>query len=102
LLEASEAYGKPLGVADQIGELMAIAGFVEVVERRFKWPIGGWEQGNKLKQLGKLNRKHWKQGMEGWCIALLTRALKVRVFRNPIPLPVWPDPYIVASGRSRK
>ncbi|KAH0538031.1 hypothetical protein FGG08_005343 [Glutinoglossum americanum] len=76
LLEASDAYGKPLGIADQTKELSEAAGFVEVVEQRFKWPIGGWNQERKLKEIGRLNKKHWEQSIEGWCIALLTRALK--------------------------
>ncbi|KAH0543546.1 hypothetical protein FGG08_002107 [Glutinoglossum americanum] len=76
LLEASYAHGKPLGIANQTKELMEVGGFVEIVERRFEWPIGRWSQGEKLRQFGRLNRKHWKQSIEGWSIALLTRALK--------------------------
>ncbi|KAI9778717.1 MAG: hypothetical protein M1839_007948 [Geoglossum umbratile] len=76
LLEASEAYGKSLGVADQTKDHIEATGFVEVVEKRFKWPIGRWGQGRKLRAIGRLNKSHWEASMEGWCIALLTRALK--------------------------
>ncbi|KAI9773168.1 MAG: hypothetical protein M1840_008289 [Geoglossum simile] len=76
LLEASEAYGKSLGTANQIKGLIETNGFVGVVENTFKWPIGRWGQGRKLRAIGRLNKMHWEISMEGWCIALLTRALK--------------------------
>jgi hypothetical protein len=82
LLEASEAYGKSLGIANQIKELVVSNGFIDVVEETFKWPIGRWGQDRKLRGIGRLNKTHWKTSMEGWCIALLTRALNVQ---PPLP-----------------
>ncbi|KAH0559282.1 hypothetical protein GP486_004206 [Trichoglossum hirsutum] len=76
LFEASDAFGKPLGVAEHIKEQLEIVGFVDVVEQRFEWPIGEWREEKKLREIGKLNKTHWEQSIEGWCIALLTRALK--------------------------
>jgi hypothetical protein len=77
LLEASVEFGKPLGIADQIKEHIEAAGFVDVVEQRFEWPIGGWRRERKLRGIGRLNKTHWVQSIEGRCITLLTRALKV-------------------------
>ncbi|KAI9868158.1 MAG: hypothetical protein M1813_006903 [Trichoglossum hirsutum] len=76
LLEASVEFGKPLGIADQIKEHIEAAGFVDVVEQRFEWPIGGWRRERKLRGIGRLNKTHWVQSIEGRCITLLTRALK--------------------------
>lgn len=51
------------------------AGFEGVVEHRYKWPIGGWSKDKRLKEMGLYNRLHWEQGIEGWCLFLLTRFL---------------------------
>jgi hypothetical protein len=32
--------------------MMEQVGFVDVVEKRFKWPLGGWPKDEKLKELG--------------------------------------------------
>ncbi|KKY27372.1 putative sam dependent [Diplodia seriata] len=59
-LAAGDAFGKSLRTVDESKQGLVDAGFVDVVERRFKWPIGG------------LN---WEQGIEGWCMFLLTNYL---------------------------
>jgi hypothetical protein len=40
-LAAGDAFGKSLRCVDEAKQNMINAGFVEVTERRFKWPIGG-------------------------------------------------------------
>lgn len=50
-------------------------GFEEVMEHRYKLPIGGWSKDPRLKEMGMYNRLHWDQGIEGWCVFLLTRYL---------------------------
>ena len=54
---------------------MTDAGFQEVTEVRYKLPIGGWSKDKKLKEIGMYNRLCWEQGIEGWCLYLLTRYL---------------------------
>lgn len=56
---------------------MVKAGFVDVVERRFKVPIGGWPADPRLQQLGLYNRLQWVEGIEGWCMYLPTNVLRV-------------------------
>jgi hypothetical protein len=56
---------------------IADAGFVDVVERRFKWPIGPWSSDSRLKEIGRWNLLNWEEGMEGWVIAPYTRVLGV-------------------------
>jgi hypothetical protein len=56
---------------------MVKAGFVDVVERRFKVPIGGWPADPRLQQLGLYNRLQWAEGIEGWSMYLLTNVLGV-------------------------
>jgi hypothetical protein len=76
-LEAGEAFGKSLRIVDESRDRMIKAGFVDVVERRYKIPIGGWASDPRLKQLGLYNRLLWEEGIEGWSMYLLTTILKV-------------------------
>ncbi|RDW72724.1 class I SAM-dependent methyltransferase [Aspergillus mulundensis] len=75
-LEAGDAFGKSLRIVDESKDRMTKAGFVDVVERRFKLPIGGWASDPRMKQLGLYNRLLWEEGIEGWCMYLLTAILK--------------------------
>ena len=52
-------------------------GFVDVVEKKFIWPIGPWSSDTKLKEIGRWNQRNWEEGLEGWVMALFTRMLGV-------------------------
>ncbi|KAL2819576.1 S-adenosyl-L-methionine-dependent methyltransferase [Aspergillus cavernicola] len=78
-LEAGEAFGKSLQIMDKARDRMINAGFVDVVERKFKVPMGGWARESRLKQLGLFNRLQWEEGIEGWCMFLLTAILGLTV-----------------------
>lgn len=58
-----------------MASLIQEAGFVDVVEKKFKWPVGPWSSDPKLKELGRWNLLNWEEGMEGWAMALYTRQL---------------------------
>ena len=59
-------------------------GFVDVVEKKFIWPIGPWSSDTKLKEIGRWNQRSWEEGLEGWVMALFTRMLGVSGLpRNP-------------------
>lgn len=70
-----DKFGKTLRVVDEAKGNMEAAGFVNVVEHRWKLPIGGWPADKRFKEIGQYNRIHWDQGIEGWCIYLLTTVL---------------------------
>ncbi|KAL0262963.1 hypothetical protein SLS55_001937 [Diplodia seriata] len=74
-LAAGDAFGKSLRTVDESKQGLVDAGFVDVVERRFKWPIGGWAKEERLREIGEFNRLNWEQGIEGWCMFLLTNYL---------------------------
>lgn len=74
-LAAGDAFGKSLRTVDESKQGLLDAGFVDVTEQRFKWPIGGWSKDEKLKEIGVYNRLHWEHGIEGWCMFLLTNYL---------------------------
>ena len=54
---------------------MEEAGFVDIVEHSFVWPIGPWPKDPKLKDLGRWGERNWVDGLEGWVLALYTRML---------------------------
>lgn len=53
------------------------AGFTDVVRVRFKWPIGGWSNDPRLKELGKWVLVHWNEGLEGWVLRFFTKHMGV-------------------------
>jgi hypothetical protein len=78
-LQAGDAFGKTLRIIDEAKGMMIAAGFVDVVEHRFKIPIGSWAKDPRLKVLGLYNRLQWEEGIEGWTMMLLTKFLGVRI-----------------------
>lgn len=75
-LEAGDAFGKTLRCVDESRQGIINAGFEAVQEHRFKLPIGPWSKDKRLKEIGLYNYHHWSQGIEGWCMFLLTNYLR--------------------------
>lgn len=75
-----EKLGKTFKVVDHMKEWIEDGGFENVVEQRYKWPVGSWSSDPKLKDVGKWNLVHWEEGIEGWCLAGMTRLLGVRTY----------------------
>lgn len=67
--------GMSFRTIEHMKEYMQEAGFVDVVEHRFVWPIGPWPKDPKLKDLGRWGERNWTDGIEGWVMALYTRIL---------------------------
>ncbi|PLB52215.1 SAM dependent methyltransferase [Aspergillus steynii IBT 23096] len=74
-LQAGDAFGKTLRVVDEAKDGLIEAGFVDVVEKRFKIPVGPWAKNPHLKKLGKLNRIYGEEAIEGYSVMLLTKIL---------------------------
>jgi hypothetical protein len=51
------------------------AGFVDITEEKFVWPIGPWPKDEHLKDMGRWGERNWCDGIEGWVMALYTRLL---------------------------
>jgi hypothetical protein len=78
-LEAGDKFdGKTFRIVDEAKDRMKNAGFVDVVERRFKCPIGTWPKDEHLKLLGKMNRVYAEEGIEDYAMMLFTSVLGVR------------------------
>ncbi|QIW98413.1 hypothetical protein AMS68_003931 [Peltaster fructicola] len=74
-IEVGKRSGKTFEIAETMSGMIKQAGFDNVVEKRFKWPVGPWSSDPRMKEIGRWNLLNWEQGMEGWVIALYTRVL---------------------------
>lgn len=72
-IECGQRFGKPMGIQTHIKGWITEAGFEDVVEEIFKWPLGDWPADPKLKDIGRWNAKMWNLGIEGWSLRLLTQ-----------------------------
>jgi hypothetical protein len=52
---------------------MSKAGFIDIHEKKYTWPIGPWARDQTLKEAGRLHHQQWSIGMEGWALYFLTR-----------------------------
>jgi hypothetical protein len=77
LCEAARNMGRPMGsdVSDHYIQWMQEAGFVDVHQRMFMWPSNMWPRDPFMKELGRWNQANILDGLEGFCLALLTRGL---------------------------
>ena len=72
-MEAGRITGRPFDVMYHMHDWMREAGFTDLTERRYQWPLGTWPKDKKLKELGFWSRAHVDAGLENWSMALLTR-----------------------------
>lgn len=67
--------GKEIMVYEKMRGQIEEAGFADVEERKYKWPIGTWPKNRKMKELGAFTRAHLDAGLEGWTLRGLTGLL---------------------------
>lgn len=72
-VEASQKFGKDLAVAPLMKNMIKEAGFVNVVEKQYKWPVGEWPVDRRLKDIGRWNMQRWLEGLDAWTLRLLTQ-----------------------------
>jgi hypothetical protein len=77
LCEAAKKLGRPMGsdASEMYETWMRQAGFVDIQQRMFMWPTNGWPKNRYMKELGRWNQVNIMEGLEGFCLALLTRGL---------------------------
>ncbi|KAJ5684486.1 uncharacterized protein N7477_000831 [Penicillium maclennaniae] len=76
---AAEKMGRPINICQTFRGAIEKAGFVDIQEKVYKWPIGPWPRDKLLKEIGALNFHHWSNGLEGYIMFVLTR------FGEPVP-----------------
>ncbi|KAH8812898.1 methyltransferase family protein [Xylogone sp. PMI_703] len=73
--EAMAKMGFSFRIAHQFKDMLAEAGFVDIVETRLPVPWGSWHSDKKLKAIGLWHIEQLKQGLQGIVMGLFTRAL---------------------------
>lgn len=73
--KAAEVGGRPNNLAPYYKSYLERAGFVDVVEKRFKWPLNEWPKDPYYKELGSWTRENLDVGIEAMLMALFTRFL---------------------------
>lgn len=77
MCEAARKLGRPMGteVSEKYRDWMEAAGFVDIEEQHFMWPSNSWPKDKYMKELGNWNMINILEGLEGFCLALMTRGL---------------------------
>jgi Methyltransferase domain len=91
VVEMGERFGKSFTIWKESKERLEKAGFVDVIEKKYKWPMNGWpspehrthgDDGDKswqrLREIGVWNQLRLYDGVEGFMLRLLTVAGGVR------------------------
>jgi hypothetical protein len=103
LLGAAEKIGKTFAIYDFNREMITQAGFVDVVEKKYKVPVGTWPRDPKMKELGQWNLLFCLEGLESWSLYLLSMILKVRDVRNlGRKMLSWDGGLTRSSGRTKR
>ncbi|KFY28414.1 hypothetical protein V493_02946 [Pseudogymnoascus sp. VKM F-4281 (FW-2241)] len=72
-LDCGAHAGRALDTQTTMRDSIAAAGFTEIHEKLYKCPIGEWPKHPVYKDAGRVNAVHWKSGLEGWAMWLLTK-----------------------------
>jgi len=75
--EVGEVTGQSFKISRTMRASIENAGFVNVVEKVYKTPMGTWPSDPKLKEIGEWVLLGFDIGLEGYAMAGLTRALRV-------------------------
>jgi hypothetical protein len=78
--EISHITGASFAIWSETKNLVEKAGFVDVVQQRYKWPMNGWSRNRKLKELGMWNQLRLFNGVEDYMLRLLTQTVGVCSF----------------------
>lgn len=88
VIEGGEKLGKGFRIWREAKACMERAGFVDVVEVPFKWPMNAWPSDPQLREIGRWNQLRLHDGIEGFMLRILTNTLNVCCHR-PLTRTVW-------------
>jgi SAM-dependent methyltransferase len=72
VISMGEKLGKSFHIWKEAKGYMERAGFVDVVEVPYKWPVNGWSSDPVLKEIGRWNQLRLHDGVESFMLRLLT------------------------------
>lgn len=75
MVEACGKLGIDTTVSSRYKQMLADAGFEDIVGHSFKWPVGTWPKDPVFKKMGKLTLVNFLSGIEGFTVRLWTGAL---------------------------
>ncbi|KAE8406422.1 S-adenosyl-L-methionine-dependent methyltransferase [Aspergillus pseudonomiae] len=75
LIDASTKFNRPMNVAAEHQKQMRDAGFTDVKEKIYKFPMGPWAKEKRLKEAGRFHREVMIMSLESYALALCTRVL---------------------------
>ena len=78
-MQGSKALGKDWTRVSKYKTYLEGAGFEDVVEKRYEWPLGTWARGQRMKMLGAWYREDLLTGLQGMTLAVFTRGLGMPV-----------------------
>jgi hypothetical protein len=73
--EAATKMGSGLDSGLRYKDQLAEAGFVNIVETPYKWPMNAWPRDKKTKELGAWGNVNLVGGVQGLSLALFTHVL---------------------------
>ncbi|KAH7183588.1 S-adenosyl-L-methionine-dependent methyltransferase [Fusarium flagelliforme] len=74
--EASVKLQQPYKSLHLFKDILSEAGFTEIVDMRFKWPINHWPKDKKYKELGVWHHENAASALESVTMAPITRAFE--------------------------
>lgn len=72
---AGEMMGRTFTIARNSKQLLEEAGFVDVVEKTYKIPVGAWMEDPKWKEIGRWDLLYLTTGLEGMALYILKNVL---------------------------
>jgi len=73
--EGAANIGRVVTNSKNYPQYMAEAGFVDIVEKHFYWPLNTWPRGKREKLVGMWAQQNLLDGVEAMSMAILTRGL---------------------------
>lgn len=73
ILSSSRQADRSCDTCNEMTRRIQHTGFINIHTEQKKWPIGPWPKDKRLKEIGYINGLHWKAGLEGWSLRLLTK-----------------------------
>lgn len=72
MIKCNQNAGRPADTYATMRGRIERAGFINIQERDYKCPIGGWHPDPTLRDAGIMGKEVFKNGAEGWVMWLLT------------------------------
>ena len=72
VLELGNKMHKTYNIWEESKDRLVKAGFTNVTEVRYKWPMNHWPKHRHFKEIGRWNQLRMTEGLEGFMIRLLT------------------------------